>query len=253
MDRISFCALLTAATIVFSCGSSDNTSVGNCDDNVINPMTRAEGDSTIYGLACDGCTDSVLVFLPYSGGDPDTFDIIEARRQHRVFGRPHVGDELAVILSDSSATVADMVVNLNELRKSWCYRVMPVLRRNSQVSEKSQKEILARMPDSVRSKLFVPREYGFKLKRENSATVIGFVPDTKTTDEKGFVEYPPLKWYNEWSIFNGYLILTQNTTKMMVSDENKKIENDTAEIVLLRRDTLVLRFKDHEQSYYAKE
>lgn len=31
-----------------------------------------------------------------------------------------------------------------------------------------------------------------------------------------------------------------------------KPETDTADIIMLRRDTLVLKYKDHEQGYYRK-
>ena len=62
------------------------------------------GDSTLYGLVCDGCTDSILILLPFSGGDPDTFDIINAFHDRKIYGRPQTGDELAVILNLISGT-----------------------------------------------------------------------------------------------------------------------------------------------------
>lgn len=33
----------------------------------INTLKNLPGDSTLYGLACDGCTDSILVLLPFTG------------------------------------------------------------------------------------------------------------------------------------------------------------------------------------------
>lgn len=216
------------------------------ETQAISTFKTVEGDSTLYGLACDGCTDSVIVFLPYSGGDPDTFNIIEAMRNQRVFGHPNIGDELAILLNPADTTQALSVFVLDELRQSWCYLAKPSLRQHpgSAAAE-------TMVPDSVLNRLMKPREYGFKLKHEYSATPIGFMPPS-TTDEQSPVEYPPLRWYNEWRLFNGRLILTVNTTKMMVNNEEKRIENDTADIVMLRRDTLVLRFADHEQGYYRK-
>ena len=100
----------------------------------VSPVKQV-GDSTIYGLACDGTTDSLLVFLPYAGGDPDTFDIFDAIMDHRVLGRPHIGDQLAVILKADTDTVAsslyrvaDMVLNINRLQGQWSYMVTPTLR-----------------------------------------------------------------------------------------------------------------------------
>ena len=48
---------------------------GEKPDGNVGTSTKIEGDSTRYGLACEGCTDSVLVFLPGTGGDPVTYNI----------------------------------------------------------------------------------------------------------------------------------------------------------------------------------
>ena len=31
---------------------------------------RLQGDKTIYGLACEGCNDSIVLLLPNDGSDP---------------------------------------------------------------------------------------------------------------------------------------------------------------------------------------
>jgi hypothetical protein len=62
------------------------------DEDAINTEQNAKGDSTVYGLACDGTNDSVIVFLPNSGGDPITYDIVGAMQNHRVIGKPQIGD-----------------------------------------------------------------------------------------------------------------------------------------------------------------
>lgn len=89
------------------------------DDTNIGTSTKIEGDSTLYGLACEGCTDSVLVFLPGSGGDPVTYDIIDATLQGRVIGKPKTGDWVAVVLDSSNPKKGDMVINLDELKGQW--------------------------------------------------------------------------------------------------------------------------------------
>ena len=52
----------------------------------------AKGDKAIYGLACMGCTDSVVIILPNQGGDPVKYNILEANRNRQVFGNIEVGD-----------------------------------------------------------------------------------------------------------------------------------------------------------------
>ena len=53
---------------------------------------KDKGDKAIYGLACMGCTDSVVIMLPNQGGDPVKYNILEANRNRQVFGNIEVGD-----------------------------------------------------------------------------------------------------------------------------------------------------------------
>ena len=93
----AFLYLFSTILMMSACGSKQQQpAIRDIADDAISLQKNLPGDSALYGLACDGCTDSVLVFLPYSGGDPDTFDIINAFQQHHVYGRPRIGDELAV-------------------------------------------------------------------------------------------------------------------------------------------------------------
>lgn len=206
------------------------------------------GDSTIYGLACEGCTDSILVFLPYSGGDPDTIDILNARVQRRVFGRPGIGDQVAVVLN-GNRKVADIVINLDRLKGEWCYQVMPRLRRRAGVSADSIVQLPPDFPDSLRKKWFQPREYGVEIRRDYTARPIG-VQRNNAEPQNGPVEYPVAKRYRAWRIFNGHLLLSEARRDTL---GNQQIFNtDTADIIIMRHDTLLLRFKDHEQGYYRK-
>jgi hypothetical protein len=54
-----------------------------------------------------------------------------------------------------------------------------------------------------------------------------------------------------WNIYNGHILLSE--TRRDTLGEQQIISTDTADIVLLRRDSLRLRFKDHEQGYYRKD
>lgn len=236
----TFLALLTVLLMTAACGQKQ-PAMDNADN--ISVHQNVPGDSSIYGLACDGTTDSILVFLPYAGGNPDTFDIIDARQEHRIYGRPLIGDQLAVVLrSDSDTTAAssypvvDFVVNLNQLQDQWNYMVVPTLRTSAANARP--------LPDSIRQRILVPREYSIRLRRGGAAFATG-MPRQQTSDDRSPVVYPPIKRYTSWRLSNGQLILQP--------DSASQLPADTAAIVLLRRDTLVLRFADHEQGYYRKK
>lgn len=121
----------------------------------INPEKNAPGDKMVYGLACEGCTDSVIVFLPNSGGDPVTFDILDAMRNHKVYGRPKIGDTVALLMDKEEKKTCDMVIDLNELQGNWCYKVMPKMRPMAGMPPKMAKRMMKNMPDSIDRKSVV--------------------------------------------------------------------------------------------------
>jgi hypothetical protein len=237
--------LAATAMLLGACHSGTQTEKNS---TVYNETVTLEGDSTVYGLACDGCTDSLLVYLPFSGGDPDTIDILNARVQRKVFGRPEVGDEVAFVLNASNKKVADLVINIDRLKGSWCYQVMPKLRRRLGASADSVVQLPPDFPDSLRKKWFQPREYGLELQRDNIVRPIG--TQTRGREQQGPVEYPEMKRYREWHIYNGHLLLME--TRRDTTGARKTISTDTADIVVMRHDSLLLRFADHEQGYYRK-
>ena len=200
--------LTISAILMIACGSKQQHDM-HTEAEAISLFQNEPGDSALYGLACDGCTDSVLVFLPYAGGDPDTFDIIDAFQHRRIFGQPHIGDELVVILNPEDSAEAYMVFNTED-------------------------------------------EYSLRLKRDNTVQVRGMQRRQTTTDDMSPVEYPAAKRYTEWHLYNGKLILKADTIAGF-SQEGAKPETDTVEIEMLFRDSLVLRFPDHTQSYYRKK
>lgn len=235
---------IVATTLLSACSKKQTIQDNNSSSTAISLHQNAPGDSTIYGLACDGCTDSILVFLPYAGGDPDTFDIIEAEKQHHVFGRTHIGDELALLTNPENHHEALMVINVNELQGMWCCMVTPTLRHSASGTAVRQ------LPDSILKRLMAPREYGLRLKRDYTAYSIGNALNQTTTDDMSPVEYPASKHYTEWCIYNGRIILRADTIPGVADQPTP--ENDTVSVVLLHRDSLVLRFADHEQGYYRK-
>ena len=245
--RQSLILMMIAAGLMTAC-SSGNTPTTQ-EITAYNEEQPQPGDSTIYGLACEGCTDSLLVFLPFSGGDPDTIDILNARVQRRVFGRPDIGDQVAIVLSDKDKKVADIVINIDRLKGQWCYQVMPRLRRLAGVSADSIVQLPADFPDSLRQRWFQPREYGIDIRGDYSARPIG-MQRNNADRQNGPVEYPTLKRYREWRIYNGHLLLCEARRDTLGNEQI--INTDTADIVFMRRDTLQLRFKDHEQGYYRK-
>ena len=206
------------------------------------------GDSTLYGLVCDGTTDSVLVLLSFAGGNPDTLDIIRAREEHRIYGRPHIGDEMAVLFVSDSTREVQMAVNVSTLQDEWCYMAYPTLRRPasrpaSQSAVQPDSQQRRHLPDSILKRIMVPLEYTLKIMRDGTVRASG-QPRQQTSDDRRPVDYPVLKRYAHWRLYNGRLILTPDSISQQLPD--------TADVLMLRRDSLVLRFRDKEQGYYRK-
>jgi len=240
--------MILVALLTTACSSGTTPSAQEI--TAYNEEQPLPGDSTVYGLACEGCTDSILVFLPFSGGDPDTIDILNARVQRRVFGRPEIGDFVAVVLSANSKSEADVVINIDRLKGEWCYQVQPRLRPRAGASADSIVQLPPDFPDSLRKKWFQPREYGIEIRRDYTARPIG-VQRNNADRQNGPVEYPQVKRYREWHIYNGHLLLCESRRDTL---GNQQVTNtDTADIVFMRRDTLLLRFATHEQGYYRRK
>lgn len=224
--------LLFACCLFAACGKKPQPKPLS---QAISAFRNLPGDSTVYGLACDGSTDSILILLPLTGTDPDTFDIINAFQEHRLMGRPHIGDRLAVILSNDSAREVLTTINISTLTGQWNYMVTPTLRHQEEASRV--------IPDSILQRLLAPREYSLRLRDGGIALTFGNYQQKSNTMSP--VDYPALKRYTQWHLYNGRLVL--------VPDSARSEAPDTATIVLLRRDSLVLRFNDHEQAYYRNK
>lgn len=253
MDKTLFyISLFLSSVLLAAC--SGNGGFANTDDK--NKMERMKGDSAVYGLASVGCSDSVLMLLPKTCDNPQHIDILDAMRKHRVFGIPKVGDEICVLLSKDGDWKADLVLNISDLFGSWVYNVMPVPKAiDTEDGEKPTKEEIARR-DSMLRTYMIPREYGFTLSRQNSVTTIGHSRRRGVLEADSPVEYPRPKRYSEWHVWNGKLIFTQidmNIKGDSIVNTNKVLRSDTAEVVLLMKDSLQLRFGEELQCFSRKK
>ena len=224
--------------LVFACGQR-----GNVENTVLEGDKDGllEGDSMVYGLACEGCNDSVVVLLPMDGSDPVSYDIIEARLNQKVLGQMRVGDWIGLMRNAEDSTVADLVIDLDELKGTWCYVVMPKLVRD--------------VPDSIRDEYLIPREYGFSLKRQWTAQSVGYVREQKSVEDKSPVVYPRLLFFTGWHMLNGQLIVTSGEFGKDEDSDDMKIvstRNDTCDILYLRDDSLVLGSDGATRSYYRR-
>ena len=215
----------------------------------------AKGDSMLYGLACDGCNDSVIVLLPDSGGDPVTYSILNARRNHKVFGHPSVGDKMAVLVDPENPGELLTAVNLEQLLGTWVYKQLPEMRRTGDslrrdsILRQLSPEDRARY-DSILDSLRVPIDYGYTLKRDYSVSVVGGPPRRTSLDVQTPLEYPPIMRYKEWHVHNGRLVFSYGGMKIEnMEGADSELRHDTAELVVLRRDTMALRFAGRVQGF----
>ncbi len=250
MKKLLFSILLITILMV-ACGPQKKSSPDEKTSEAISLQENVPGDSTHYGLACDGCTDSIIVFLPYSGNGLDTFDIIRAHQQHRIYGRPRIGDEMAIIVNPNDTDEAVMAINMEELRGIWCYMVNPTLRTPEHMQKHMQRRMIELMPDSVKKQMMTPREYSLRFKRDYTVQAKG-ARRQQTSDDMSPVEYPTIKYYTEWHMYNGRIVLKADTIAGF-SKEGDKPTIDTVEIELLAKDTLVLKFPTHVQGYYRSK
>ena len=258
MSRHSLWVLLPLLVACLACGRKTETA-----DEKVKVLTKnyvAQGDSMLYGLACDGCNDSVIVLLPDSGGDPVTYDIVNARRNHMIFGWPAVGDKMAVMVDPEHPDELLTAVDIEQLIGTWVYMQLPEMNRGidslsrdsfmRQLSPEERLRIQTRL-DS----LSVPVEYGYSLKRDYSVTVVGGPPRKTSLDEHTPVAYPSIMRYKEWHVYNGKIIFSYGGMKINnvnTANANTELRHDTATLVILRRDTLALRFADRVQGFKLK-
>ena len=239
----TYLALALAALTLAGCGGAKKQPARKVADSLAISLSKpAKGDSAVYGLACMGCTDSVVVLLPNGGGDPVRYNILDANRNHQVFGDIEVGDWICVIpcAEKSERNGADLVLDLDKLKATWTYDVMPHLRDVSRLSKRQQARILANMPDSVVGTYMVPRAYGFTLKRMGEVQSVGRLMTSQDVEDDSPVEYPEVPQYTEWHAWNGKLILVRGRMGMGGVAVNEKTTRDTLSFAYMRGDSLAL-------------
>ncbi|WP_276909468.1 hypothetical protein [Hallella colorans] len=251
--RKIFVAIFIVITIV-SCKrqAADTT-------NINDPFAgdyRMAGDSTVYGLACKGSSDDAILLLPADGSDPVRYDIVLATRRNKVLGSINTGDRIALVPNKKHANVADMVINLDELKGVWCYMVMPQMRQDSYKQEQVQDRTKDSMADSLALSLFVPLEYGFWLKSQGEAASVGYIRELNTLVDESPVIYPSLDYFIKWQIWNGKFILASGKPKYdkdNTVDGYTDIRYDTCSIDFLSHDSLALTDRNGTRCYYRKK
>lgn len=214
-----------------------------------------KGDTMVYGLVCDGTTDSVIVLWPFSG-DPVIYDCIDAHDSHRIIGKPSIGDWVGIIRDSIDTTVVAMAIDLDQLKGTWTYPVMPVMKDLQHMSPRMQKRMMADMPDSIKNTFMVPREYGFTLKRAHQAQAVGYVRSTSTLQSDSPVEYPKVKRYVQWHMLNGRLILVsadRKPTKDSDIDAPVEVKMDTLDFIYMDNDSLIMTQNGVRYGFHRKE
>lgn len=238
-----------------SCSKKDKEQ----DKNMM-PMQDVEvtikGDSMLYGLTCDGTSDSLIVIWPF-GGDPITYNCIDAHEAHRIIGKPTIGDWIGIMVDPADTTAVTMVIDLDQLKGTWTYPVTPVMKDLQKMSARMQKRMMANIPDSIREAYFVPREYGFTLKRAHQAQSVGYVMSNNTLESDSPVEYPPVKRYRQWHMLNGRLILVSAESK----EKTKGPETaaplvavlDTLDFIYMDEDSLIMTHNGNRIGFHRKQ
>lgn len=241
-------------------GCRERSSIGNEEENaelVEENLLKVMGDSMIYGLACDGSSDSVIVMWPFGGGDPVTYSCIDAKLEGRLIGKPQIGDWVGIMVNPEDTTEATFVIDLDQLKGTWTYPVMPVMKDLQHMSHRMQKRMMENMPDSIKQTYFVPREYGFTLKRNSKSQSVGRIRRSTTLEDDSPVQYPEVKNYMEWHTLNGKLLLVSGERIMPLADgenqQKRKIEVDTLEFVYMDNDSLILMNHGQRMGFHRKE
>ena len=152
----------TGSATVTATSNADSTKTASCAVTVV---------PTPYPLWVGGVQVTSANASNITGGDPVTYNIVEAFMHRRVIGRPKTGDWVAVVLNGEDSLKADMVINLDELKGQWVQWVAPTLRKNP-MTEVLEEAVQEEMDSLLRERL-KPVEMGFALKRHYEAQPIG--------------------------------------------------------------------------------
>ncbi len=265
MRSFLYITVFLFVALIVGCGGHKS---GAAAKDVEEDSVALTDSGTIYGLACEGCCDTMVWLLPPDLSDPIGFDIVAAVRKHKIFGKIRTGDGIAVVVNAADSSVADVVIDIDELKGTWCYKVWPTLKRADDLPPGAQEMTLSDLPDSLKKMYYHPVEYGITLKRNNMASpVAGRLSGVNSDEDNPFI-YEPEDMYTAWRLLEGDLVLSRQVEQHFiierdslddVADEDipvhieSRLVHDTVSIELLMEDTLVLRFSDHVQGYYRKK
>lgn len=257
-SRLLIYISLALCIITISCKNSKEQSVDDSGFANIDAADLIKGDSMVYGLTCEGTTDSMILVYPFDGGDPVTYYTIDAFKENRIIGKPQVGDWVGLMLDKEDSTIATTVINLDLIKGTWTYPVMPTFKDFKHLSKRQQKrmeqQLLENMPDSMKKTYMVPREYGFTLKRSHVAQSVGRIMTSSSLESESLVEYPPVKNYRQWFMWNGRLILVSTDKSSYKQGEEKSIKFsfDTLSISYLDADSLILSLHGTRYGFHRK-
>lgn len=245
MKKLSIILAIAIAVLSASCSEKVEG-----DKGAIDTSEQLKGDSTIYGLACDGTTDSTLVLLPNEGGDPVNYNILNATRNKQIFGSLSIGDWVGLTVNPKNKKEALLVIDLDELKGTWTFQVIPKVKATATMTAE---EAEAAMSDSMKAIYMIPREYGFTLKRHYQATPVGRIMKESTLKDDSPVTYPRVTNYTSWHIINGRLYLYKDT----VDEKGKRIPKDKVgyddgTFVYLGPDSMAALFGKKVMQYHRK-
>ena len=178
-------------------------------------------------------------------------EVIDYALSH--FGITEEGKEACIMVGDRRHEI-DFVVNLDQLKGTWCYVVMPKWRDADNPFQGARANMSQKDLDSLKNEYFIPREYGFSLKRQWTAQSVGYVRQNALQSESPVV-YPQLLYFTEWHILNGRLVMTSGEFRKTGKNEAMEVVNnrqDTCDIVLLTEDSLVLSSEGESRGYYRR-
>ena len=247
--------ILSLVVALGGCRKRGLNSSDNADTPfVFEPEVEIKGDSMLYGLSCDGSSDSVIVLWPFKG-DPISYNCIDAKRQGRIIGKPQIGDWVGIMINPEDTTEAVFVINLDQLKGTWTYPVLPVMKELSQMSKRMQHRMMENLNDSIKQTYFIPREYGFTLKRSHNAQAVGRIMRSNSLEDDSPVQYPEVRNYRKWYMHNGRLLLVSYDPIMPGQEEGKRPEvlMDTLDFVYMDNDSLILRQHGIRYGFHRKE
>ncbi len=225
----------------------------SCFERKNDPIIRnnsgiESNDSTLYGLACDGTNDSIIIILPYDLSHPQTYSIIEAFRKHCIYGFPKVGDHIAVLLSKDRKS-AECVINIERLCGKWYRNVLPNWHKPAAMTDQQfsrmKTHLLTVMSNSTQDSLFHPIEYMLELSSNGTVNTLENHPIKTNEDDAKIqlIEYPKMKHYTSWKLYNG---------KLIFSNDRRGHISDTCSFRITRKDSLIINFNDGTKIYYQK-